>query len=162
MVIAIIGILASIVMVSLTGAKQKSRDSKRIADIKTIQLTLETYYNDNLGYPLGIYGGQLTNYISAVPADTFYTPACTTGTQAGCYKYVPLGTTGSQACSPLAAGYHLGAVLEQAASMSATQAHFAASGYDCTSYTGNDFNGNTKDCGTGSNSTPLQCYDVTN
>ena len=47
-VIAIIGILASIVMVGLGGAKQKSRDSKRVADIKNIQLALSLYYNDNL------------------------------------------------------------------------------------------------------------------
>ena len=43
MVIAIIGILSSIVMVSLGGAKQKSRDGKRVADITMLKLALATY-----------------------------------------------------------------------------------------------------------------------
>ncbi|HUD02706.1 MAG TPA: prepilin-type N-terminal cleavage/methylation domain-containing protein, partial [Candidatus Paceibacterota bacterium] len=50
-VIAIIGILASIIMVSLSSAQSKGRDAKRVADIRTIQLALEEYYNDNGNYP---------------------------------------------------------------------------------------------------------------
>ena len=45
-VIAIIGILASIVLASLNSARQKSRDARRIADIKQIQLALELYFED--------------------------------------------------------------------------------------------------------------------
>jgi type II secretory pathway pseudopilin PulG len=51
-VIAIIGILASIVLVSLTSARAKSRDSKRLADIRNLSLALELYANDHNGlYP---------------------------------------------------------------------------------------------------------------
>lgn len=50
-VIAIIGILAAVVLVSLNSARQKSRDAKRLADIRQIQTALELYYNDNGGYP---------------------------------------------------------------------------------------------------------------
>jgi len=50
-VIAIIGILAAVVLVSLNSARQKSRDAKRLADIRQIQTALELYYNDNNGYP---------------------------------------------------------------------------------------------------------------
>ncbi len=159
-VIAIIGILASIVMVSLSGAKQKGRDAKRISDIKTIQLTLETYYNDNLGYPTNIYGGALTNYIAAVPSDPLRTPVCSTGAEAGCYKYVAVQVTSNTACSPKSSAYHLGAVLENTGSMPSNQAHFPA-GTACSSSTVTpDFNGNSTDCN-GTAGTAL-CYDVTN
>ncbi len=50
-VIAIIGLLATISMVALNGARQKSRDAKRLADIRQIQTALELYFNDNNNYP---------------------------------------------------------------------------------------------------------------
>jgi type II secretion system protein G len=50
-VIAIIGLLASIVLVALNNARVKSRDAKRIADIRELQAALEMYYNDNGSYP---------------------------------------------------------------------------------------------------------------
>ncbi|MEK9175103.1 MAG: type II secretion system protein, partial [Patescibacteria group bacterium] len=46
-VIAIIGILASVVLASLNSARAKSRDARRIADVKQIQLALELYYDAN-------------------------------------------------------------------------------------------------------------------
>lgn len=52
-VIAIIGILAAVVLVSLNSARQKSRDAKRLADVRQIMTALELYYNDNNGYPAG-------------------------------------------------------------------------------------------------------------
>lgn len=50
-VIAIIGILSSVVMVSLGNARAKSRDAKRLTDLKQIQSALTLYYNDNDLYP---------------------------------------------------------------------------------------------------------------
>ncbi len=50
-VIAIISLLSTTVMASLNQARQKSRDAKRITDMKAIQTALEMYYNDNSGYP---------------------------------------------------------------------------------------------------------------
>jgi general secretion pathway protein G len=50
-VIAIIGLLSTLAVVALNSARQKSRDSKRVADIKQIQTALELYYADNNGYP---------------------------------------------------------------------------------------------------------------
>lgn len=50
-VIAIIGVLSTLAVVSLNNARQKSRDSKRVSDIKQIQNALELYYNDVNGYP---------------------------------------------------------------------------------------------------------------
>ncbi|PIZ56329.1 MAG: prepilin-type cleavage/methylation domain-containing protein, partial [Candidatus Tagabacteria bacterium CG_4_10_14_0_2_um_filter_40_13] len=43
-VIAIIGILASVVLASLNSARKKSRDARRVADIKQIQLALEMFF----------------------------------------------------------------------------------------------------------------------
>lgn len=50
-VIAIIGILAAVVLVSLNSARAKSRDAKRIADVRQMMTALELFYNDNNGYP---------------------------------------------------------------------------------------------------------------
>ncbi len=51
-VIAIIGILSTIAVIALQSARSKSRDAKRIADIKQIQTALEMYYSDNTAYPI--------------------------------------------------------------------------------------------------------------
>lgn len=52
-VIAIIGLLSTLAVVSLNNARQKSRDAKRVSDIKTIQTALELRYVDAEGYPAG-------------------------------------------------------------------------------------------------------------
>ncbi len=56
-VIAIIGLLATISMVALNGARKKSRDAKRLADIKQYQTALEMYFNDNNKYPITNHAG---------------------------------------------------------------------------------------------------------
>lgn len=50
-VIAIIGLLSTLAVVSLNNARQKSRDAKRVADIKSIQTALELRYVDTENYP---------------------------------------------------------------------------------------------------------------
>lgn len=52
-VIAIIGLLSTLAVVSLNNARSKSRDAKRVSDIKQVQTALELYYADNNGYPAG-------------------------------------------------------------------------------------------------------------
>ncbi len=52
-VIAIIGLLATLTVASLNSARAKSRDARRISDIKTIQTALELFYNDTGHYPNG-------------------------------------------------------------------------------------------------------------
>lgn len=56
-VIAIIGLLSTLAVVSLNNARQKSRDAKRVADIKQIQTALELYFNDHQGYPASVTSG---------------------------------------------------------------------------------------------------------
>jgi type II secretion system protein G len=50
-VIAIIGLLSTLAVVALNNARQKSRDAKRVSDIKQVSTALELYYADNNGYP---------------------------------------------------------------------------------------------------------------
>lgn len=51
-VIAIIGILSTLAVVALNNARAKSRDAKRVADVKQIQTALELYFADVDLYPV--------------------------------------------------------------------------------------------------------------
>lgn len=51
-VIAIIGILSSVVLVSLNTARAKARDAVRRSDLVQLQRALELYYHDNGSYPV--------------------------------------------------------------------------------------------------------------
>ena len=87
-VIAIIGLLASVVLLALNSARQKSRDAKRLADVRQIATALELYYDAAVGgsngYPgtAGFTAGIAPGYMGAVP--TFPTPAdgCNTASYA--------------------------------------------------------------------------------
>ncbi|MBP9822184.1 MAG: type II secretion system protein [Candidatus Pacebacteria bacterium] len=51
-VMAIIAILSTLLILQFNVARGKSRDTKRIADISSLQAAVEQYYNDNGGeYP---------------------------------------------------------------------------------------------------------------
>lgn len=73
-VIVILGILSAIGLGSFTSSQQKARDSRRKSDLKSIGVALETYYNDNGGYPLGEVG---TGYILGCSEDAL--EACDVG-----------------------------------------------------------------------------------
>lgn len=95
-VIAIIGLLSTLAVVSLNNARQKSRDAKRLSDIKQVQTALELYYNDNNGYPtaLGSQIGSATSTIYMATVPTAPTPA--DGTCSGAqntYTYTSGGTS---------------------------------------------------------------------
>ena len=76
-VIAIIGLLASVVLLALNSARSKSRDAKRIADIRQTSSAFELFFNDKGSYPtttvsktLDTIDGQnslLTAYITPTP-----------------------------------------------------------------------------------------------
>lgn len=67
-VIAIIGILSSIVLASLNTARQKSRDARRVADIKQLQLAMQLYYDASSTYPTAL-SDLVPTYIATVPTD---------------------------------------------------------------------------------------------
>lgn len=100
-VIAIIGVLASVVLASLNTARRKSRDARRIADIKQIQLALELYFD---GTSSNSYPAELSSlaptYIPTVPIDPL----------SAAYFY--------EFCSSTM--YHLGAALEDLANPALT------------------------------------------
>ena len=69
-VIAIIGLLSTLAVVALNNARQKSRDARRVSDIKQIQTALELSYNDNNAYPATVAtGGNIGEYMSTVPSN---------------------------------------------------------------------------------------------
>lgn len=53
-VIAIIGLLSTMSVVALNQARQKSRDAKRLSDMKQIQTALELYFTDENEYPASV------------------------------------------------------------------------------------------------------------
>ena len=117
LVVAIIVILASLVIVSVSKARMQGRDSKRIADLSKIQLAMEMYKDGHGGsYPslptsnweninnttVTLIATLITNlqpYLSPMPQD----PITTTGTS---YGYNIIGS------APTVGGYWLNALME--------------------------------------------------
>jgi general secretion pathway protein G len=73
-VIAIIGLLSTLAVVALGSAREKSRDARRLSDVKQIQTALELFYTDNNVYPsstavnLGSAGAACLNASGFSPA----------------------------------------------------------------------------------------------
>ena len=104
-VIAIIGILTTIITFSITNLRTKSRDTKRITDIKSIQLSLENYYRDEQSYPSDLnFGSDLigtkssTTYMAPLPNNPSPQAdgACTNDDYA--YQKLSNGSYGIQFC----------------------------------------------------------------
>ena len=146
-VIAIIGILSSIVIASLNNARKKSRDARRVADIKQVQLALEMYFDSNRAYPLTLGALVTGGHIASEPKD-------------------PIGTTSySYAYSPAAnpTFYHLGASLEESTNLSlSTDKDCNSGGITCpagVAYNGVTFDGvDTAKCNAADSGS--YCYDV--
>ncbi|MEI7452145.1 MAG: fibrobacter succinogenes major paralogous domain-containing protein [Candidatus Falkowbacteria bacterium] len=80
-VVAIIGILASVAVVALNNSRVKSRDAKRVADVKQIQTALQLFFANNQRYPsaqefaqnslvtASVVNGQMvtTTYMAKIP-----------------------------------------------------------------------------------------------
>ena len=100
-VIAIIGILSSVVLASLNDARRKSRDARRVSDIKQLQLALEFFFDANRTYPNEITTALLVTpgYIAQIPTDP---------TTALPYVYIPVTPASGAPCT----SYHIGAILE--------------------------------------------------
>lgn len=140
-VIAIIGVLASIVLASLNTTRRKSRDTRRVADIKQIQLALELYFDANRQYPASgtLYnsGVLAPSYIPTVPPDPL----------GGNYRYCRTATT----------SYHLGGSLEENLSGGPLSSDRDLSTASCTG--GDTIDGDdADDC---ANTAGRYCYDVT-
>ncbi len=154
-VIAIIGILASVVLASLNSARKKSRDARRLADIKQLQVALELYYDaNNADYPgllsslIGATACGSSSCISVVP-----TPPGGSGQTA--YAYSAFGSSATDCSS-----YHLGAVMEETSNPAlSSDADAAVSTQTLCTSSAPDFSGSgSTDCA-GTPGTDA-CYDV--
>ena len=94
-VIAIIGILAGMVLVSMSGARQKARDAKRMSDMRQIISAQEMYYGNKDTYTSTAATGTAeattiadgTTVFMTIPAD----PGGFTTAQTNCTAALPQG-----------------------------------------------------------------------
>jgi len=106
-VIAIIGVLATLLMVNFVGVRQRARDAQRKSDLRQIQSALEIWRSDNGSYPasseFGACGSVLksgsTTYMAKIPCDP-------SNTGRYVYTYVSSGGVGNSS------GYNIYACLE--------------------------------------------------
>jgi prepilin-type N-terminal cleavage/methylation domain-containing protein len=93
-VVAIIGILASVVLVGLGPVQRRGRDARRISDLRQIQTALELYYNQNGKYPAAGSGNTVPRstlvpaVVPNVPKDPNGTTEYGYGTDADQASYV--------------------------------------------------------------------------
>jgi general secretion pathway protein G len=80
-VIAIIGLLSSVVFASLGTARAKSRDARRLQDLRNIQKALELYHTEYGRYPstAGAWRSQCTTWGGYAQGLVVYDPATLTG-----------------------------------------------------------------------------------
>jgi len=117
-VIAIIGLLASVVLLALNSARAKSRDAKRLADVRQLASAMELYFNDVNGYPtqtLGLLATPLgspnivPNYIGLVPAAPTPADGTCAATGQGSNEYYWLSNLSGNLVSSYAMTFCLGA-----------------------------------------------------
>ena len=98
-VIAIIGLLSTLSVLALNSGRARSRDAKRISDIKQIQTAAEMYYNEAGYYPATVVAdGTIatgTNvYMKVVPTAPIPVDGSCTAAQ-NTYTYAYSGTAGA-------------------------------------------------------------------
>lgn len=156
-VIAIIGILSSVVLASLGTARAKARDSKRVSDIKQLQLALELFADNCYGqYP----NRNVTSGALSASSDNTVCNSINLGTFQSTIPVDPVGSANYVYAYPSSGGayaYHLGTALELSNASVGGDANFSSA----SGYTGG-FDGATVDCGVAGWSTRAQCYDVKN
>lgn len=111
-VIAIIGILSSVVLASLSTARQKSRDAKRISDLGQVQLALELYFDASQTYPTNA-AGVITLSTVAGLNPTYIPILPVTPTGATVYKYAAVSNANAECNAAPCPAYILAAELER-------------------------------------------------
>ncbi len=142
-VIAIIGLLSSVVLASLSSARAKARDAQRLSGIKQMQLALELYYDKNGYYPKVLHAigydttcgatlvagcghcqrwcdldTQLTGFISKAPRDPL-------GTAQQTYYYSYSSVSGDNYQT-----YGLSTILENPGSLAANDGGFFSNAFE--------------------------------
>lgn len=168
LVVLIIGVLSGLMLgvINIPGIQSKSRDAKRIGDIKKVQTALELYFADFRGYP-SITSWQNVStalsaisptYINKIPADpkSGNAPAgvsCFSGKIAYGYYYITNTCVGA-GC--LSGKYVLGFILE--VPRSATDTDLCKSLGNCTGSPAPI----TCGCSAASGASETYCYGVEN
>ncbi len=157
-VIAVIGLFAAVILASLNSARTKSRDSKRVVDLKSLRTALEMYYDTCRQYPSTLAlatnngcpsGTTFGSFISVLPIDPL----------SGSYKYTGLGNASPLSCN----SYHLGANLEDKTNQSLSTDIDASAATACS---GTDFNGVANEsacvsnCDCAASVATRYCYDI--
>ena len=97
-VVAIIGLLSSIVSAALNNSRTRSRDARRVSDLKQLKSAMDLYYSIGTGYPDdATWTAALTSGLSCsgtiimtqvpkdpVPANYVYTYAASGNSLSGC------------------------------------------------------------------------------
>jgi prepilin-type N-terminal cleavage/methylation domain-containing protein len=112
-VIAVIGILASVVLVGLGPVQKQGRDARRISDLRQVQNGLELYYNKCGYYPGGVANPSCTGF-SSIGDNWAALTSALTGSNIGISNVPKDPTTGKNYHYSSADGtkYCLGAELE--------------------------------------------------
>jgi general secretion pathway protein G len=99
-VVAIIGVLATLLMANFVGVRQRARDAQRKSDIRQIQSALELYRSDNGTYPTvgagpGNFPATCGAGVSLMSGNSTYMKSIPCDPNGGGYTYTSLnGGTG--------------------------------------------------------------------
>jgi len=145
-VIAIMAILTVIIYTSFSGAKAQSRDQLRITNISSIQLALETYFNQKHQYPTNL-NLLIPLYINKIPTP----PSGSPDSLDYSYNYVPIGNTPN-----LCISYHLWTKLETGNINLSSKKSFNSKSVNTSCAVSQDFSTTTVDA-----SSDSLIYDVT-
>lgn len=135
-VVAIIGILASVALVGLAPAQRRGRDSRRLSDLRQAQTALELYYSKCGYYPGQVQGGTTCGARTGAPSDWNALEDVITQSNLGIRSLPndPSGGASYQYASTDGTGYTIAAVLEDKGNSILSQSAPAGSNgiADCT------------------------------
>jgi len=112
-VVAIIGMLLSIISLSLTSSRLKARDTKRVSDMKQIKTGMDLFFSTGGGYPITaawvvganiICSGTILMRVPPDPGGSLYA-----------YGYTATGSTGTGCGGTVRGGYTVQFFMERQA-----------------------------------------------
>jgi prepilin-type N-terminal cleavage/methylation domain-containing protein len=108
-VIAIIGILAGMVLVSMSGSRPKARDARRYSDFRQISPAQESAINDGVSYSTGVTSVGTIPAIVNASAYQYLAPMNDPLNDAS-HKYVWVGNSGTGICNSIPEGQYYCAI----------------------------------------------------
>lgn len=122
-VITVIGILASVVLVSMSGSRPKARDARRYSDLRQISPAMESVTNDDYLYPTAV--GPVMPAIKNIAGHQYLAPLVDPLNDSE-YKYIWVTNSGTGLCGGLREGQYFCAIakLEIKGSCAAAENHY--------------------------------------